>query len=288
MKSGSPLAQEQLIAAKATIQSSLQANDVAILPPMDVSDSLQLVKLLGFRTKTTILDPWYNKGIGGVRDDYKEYILEFLRLSGTMSEHVFLWGFPEIVACFVERIPTPLRLVAWLTWYYKNSPSVIRGWRSSQNACLHLSQPGAKLYPEHFLNEAQKQKWVQGKLRYIPGPTSVIEERMPTDDVIEESLLVGFVGKKEQTGHPAQKPKPVFQKLILMTTEADELVFDPMCGSGTTGDAARSVGRKAIICDHSEEYTRLSEERLQIGRVSLDYNWVLSEALDPVGMQSHD
>ena len=42
-------------------------------------------------------------------------------------------------------------------------------------------------------------------MRFIPGPNSVIEE----------SLLVGFVGKKEQTGHPAQKPEKVYERLLL-------------------------------------------------------------------------
>jgi hypothetical protein len=69
---------------------------------------------------------------------------------------VYFWGFPEIVAQFVERIPALLDLVCWLTWYYKNNPSVIRGWRSSQSACLHLSHPGATLYPERFLNDKQR------------------------------------------------------------------------------------------------------------------------------------
>jgi DNA modification methylase len=50
-------------------------------------------------------------------------------------------------------------------------------------------------------------------------------------------LLIGFVGKNEQTGHPAQKPVAVYDKLIRMVTVADDLIFDPMCGSGTTNDA---------------------------------------------------
>jgi site-specific DNA-methyltransferase (adenine-specific) len=178
-------------------------------------------------------------------------------LAGHISQHVFLWGFPEIIAGFVERIPPPLSLVAWLTWYYKNSPSVIRGWRSSQNACLHLSRPGAKLFPEHFLNEAQREKLAQGKLRYMPGPTSVIEE----------SLLCGFVGRNEQMGHPAQKPVAVFERIILMTTKENDVVLDPMSGAGTTGEAARRLGRRAILCDESEEYTRMSEERLAVARL---------------------
>ena len=252
------------------IQAALAADGVVILPPMDVEDSLSLLAGLAFRPVATIIDPWYNKGVGGVREDYKSYIIKLLSLSGVISTHVFFWGFPEIVARFIDDIPPPLGLVAWLTWYYKNNPSVIRGWRSSQNACLHLSQPGATLYPEHFLNEAQKNLQAQGKLRYMPGPTSVIEEvSLSPADVIEQALLVGFVGKKEQTGHPAQKPLGVFEKLFLMTTKAGDLVFDPMSGSGTTGEAARKLGLTAIISDESEDYTQFAEKRLRTERVRL-------------------
>lgn len=238
---------------------SLVADGIAILPPAEARQTLGKLASLGIQVQTTILDPWYNKGIGGTRNDYDAFILELLSLAADVSQHVFLWGFPEIIARFVERIPPSLVLVAWLTWYYKNSPSVIRGWRSSQNACLHLSRPGAKLFPEHFLNEVQKEKLAQGKLRYMPGPTSVIEE----------SLLCGFVGKNEQMGHPAQKPVAVFEKIILMTTQKNDLVFDPMCGAGTTGEAARTLECRAILCDESEEYIRMSEERLGVTRLGI-------------------
>ncbi|MCS7059971.1 MAG: site-specific DNA-methyltransferase [Anaerolineae bacterium] len=226
---------------------------------MDIFDSINLIKALGIMPKATILDPWYNKGYGGVKYNYREEVIAILNICASISDHIFLWGFPEIVAYFVDKLPEPLSLVAWLTWYYKNNPSVIRGWRSSQNACLHLARPGARLYPEHFLNEAQKAKQAQGKLRYMPGPTSVIEA----------PLLVGFVGRKEQTGHPAQKPISVFEPLILMATEEGDLVFDPMSGSGTTGEAARKHGRFAIICDILEEYTQIAEKRLNVERISI-------------------
>jgi site-specific DNA-methyltransferase (adenine-specific) len=240
-----------------SLHSRLDTDRVAILPPCDMVDTLERLHAAEIHAQATILDPWYNKGIGGVRDDYQAFILGLLELAGRVSDHVFLWGFPEIVAPFVERIPRPLTLVAWLTWYYKNSPSVIRGWRSSQMTCLHLSHPHARLYPEHFLNAAQRQKQAEGKLRYMPGPTSVIEE----------SLLVGFCGRNQQTGHPAQKPVAVFEQLIRMTSDEGDLIVDPMCGSGTTGVAATNLGRRAILCDESEEYTQLTEGRLQVPRM---------------------
>ncbi|MGH9130512.1 MAG: DNA methyltransferase [Acidimicrobiales bacterium] len=234
---------------------------MAVLPPMDVHDSLALVAGSSLGVTATMLDPWYNKGTGGVRPDYDDFVGRLLSGAAAVSDHVFLWGFPEIVARFVGRLPDPLVLVAWLTWYYKNNPSVIRGWRSAQMACLHLSRPGARLFPEHFLNQAQADRLAAGKLRYMPGPTSVIEGHL---DVIEESLMVGFVGRAEQTGHPSQKPARVFDTLLAMVLEPGDLVFDPMCGSGTTGAAALARGCKAILSDHDPAYVEMTAKRLGV------------------------
>jgi site-specific DNA-methyltransferase (adenine-specific) len=231
----------------------LSKGEVVILPPVDVMETVGSIR--GTVT-AAILDPWYNKGVGGVRNDYCEWLLLLLKATSEVSEHIFLWGFPEIVAPVVSVLPTNLELVAWLTWFYKNCPSVIRGWRSSQLACLHLARPKAKLYPEHFLNAAQQRLRSQGKLRYMPGPMSVIEA----------SLLVGFVGRSERTGHPAQKPKQAIEPLILMTTQPGDIVLDPMCGSGTTGAVCSERGRRAVLCDGSEEYTEMAEQRLGIHR----------------------
>lgn len=229
------------------------SNQILILPPQDVIKALSQIQK---PVTATILDPWYNKGVGGVQKNYIEWLSAVVSKTAEFSDHIFLWGFPEIVYEILSRLPAGFNLVAWLTWYYKNCPSVIRGWRSAQYTCLHLAKNDAKLYPEHFLNGAQTQKLNEGKLRYMPGPPSVIE--VP--------LNIGFVGRAEQTGHPAQKPIKVFEPLILMTTKPDDLVFDPMCGSGTTGEVCRLLNRRAILCDCSEEYIQLTEKRLGLRR----------------------
>ena len=229
----------------------LEKDGILVLPPADVIDTLRRIRQ---PVTTTVLDPWYNKGTGGTRNDYIEWLASVLAATAEISDHIFLWGFPEIVYKILDYLPEGFELIAWLTWYYKNCPSVIRGWRSSQLACLHIAKPSAKLYPEHFLNEVQLEKQGQGKLRFMPGPPSVIEA----------PLLVGFVGKAEQTGHPAQKPIKVFEPLILMTTKEGDIVLDPMCGSGTTGVVCRALKRRAILCDSSEEYIHITEKRLRL------------------------
>jgi|SRR2546422_9951344 len=226
--------------------------EITILSPQDAFDTLSDIE----KATTTILDPWYNKGVGGTVPDYDEWLVKLVAVAARCSDHIFVWGFPEIVHRVLSRLPRSFSLLSWLTWYYKNCPSVIRGWRSAQLTCLHIAKDGARIYPEHFLNEAQIDKKRQGKLRYMPGPPSVIE--VP--------LNIGFVGRKEQTGHPAQKPEKVFEPLVLMTTETGDTIVDPFCGSGTTGAVCRTLGRRAILCDGSEEYVRLTEKRLGMTR----------------------
>ena len=262
-----PPLSRRLADIKDAIDEAIDRDGVALLPPQDVKQTISLARLLNYHFDTVMLDPWYNKGFGGMQENYQSFFLDVIAQSGHISEHVYFWGFPEIVAPFVERIPAPLELVCWLTWYYKNNPSVIRGWRSSQNACLHLANPGAVLYPERFLNEKQLALMEKGKLRYMPGPTSVLDES-PTD-VIEQALLVGFVGRKEQTGHPSQKPFKVYERLLQMTVSEGGLVLDPMCGSGTVGAVAKERGFRAVLSDGSDEYTKLAEKRLGIRRLKI-------------------
>ena len=230
---------------------------IEVRPAGDVLDTLAEFHDEGRRAKCTILDPWYNKGVGGVSEGYDEFIFEMMALACRVSEHVFLWGFPEILAPLIGAAPPSHSLNAWLTWFYKNNPSVIRGWRSAQNACLHFSAKNSTMYPEHFLNKAQLQKKAEGKLRYMPGPPSVIE--CP--------LNIGFIGRTEQLGHPAQKPMMVFEPLIRMTTAPGDLVLDPMCGSGTTGTICQVLKRDAVLCDSDERWVKATEERLQNGRI---------------------
>jgi site-specific DNA-methyltransferase (adenine-specific) len=240
------------------LDQKLERYGVVILPAMEAKESMFLISSLGYRPTTTILDPWYNRGIGGVREDYVSFILEIVNNIKNNTDHLFLWGFPEIVANFVNKIDRPLEFVTWITWFFKNCPSVIRGWRSSQQACLHYATKNAKMYPENFFNAQQELRFENNQMRFIPGPNSVIEE----------PLLVGFVGKKEQTGHPSQKPEKIYEKLILMTSQIDDLIYDPMAGSGTTGAVCKNHKRKCIISDISDEYLTLAEKRLGIKRIS--------------------
>lgn len=64
--------------------------------------------------------------------------------------------------------------------------------------------------------------------------------------------------------HPAVFPEKLARDHILSWSNKGDLIFDPMCGSGTTCKIAKLNERNYIGCDVSEEYCKIAEERVRI------------------------
>jgi site-specific DNA-methyltransferase (adenine-specific) len=63
--------------------------------------------------------------------------------------------------------------------------------------------------------------------------------------------------------HPTQKPLRLVRRAILASTNEGDLVFDPFCGSGTTGVAAKELGRFFVGVEMEEEFAELAARRIQ-------------------------
>ena len=63
-------------------------------------------------------------------------------------------------------------------------------------------------------------------------------------------------------GYPTEKPVKVLKALIGQSSKRGELVLDPFCGSGSTGMAARALGRRGLLCDVDAGY---AAGRLRLG-----------------------
>ena|SRR5215207_4967247 len=62
--------------------------------------------------------------------------------------------------------------------------------------------------------------------------------------------------------HPTQKPLRLVRRALLASTQEGELVFDPFCGSGTTGVAAKELGRFFVGAELEEEFCELAGRRI--------------------------
>ena len=72
------------------------------------------------------------------------------------------------------------------------------------------------------------------------------------------------VGRNDKTLHNAPFPEKLANDHILSWSNEGDIVFDPMCGSGTTCKMAKLNNRKYIGIDISEEYCQIAKDRLEI------------------------
>ena len=80
-------------------------------------------------------------------------------------------------------------------------------------------------------------------------------------DVWEISLTKQ--SEKKQGKHPTQKPIALLEKIILASTDENDLILDPFNGSGTTGIVANRLKRRYIGIDNEKDYLDLTIRRLE-------------------------
>ena len=93
--------------------------------------------------------------------------------------------------------------------------------------------------------------------------------RMPwydNSDKIENIIRPGAYGIKKilpsKNQHPTQKPVELFELFIRLHTKPGDLVVDPFCGSGSSGVAAKKLGRSWLGCDTDIRWVEMTRRRL--------------------------
>ena len=74
-----------------------------------------------------------------------------------------------------------------------------------------------------------------------------------------EERIKGADGHK---AHPTQKPEALLHRVILTSTRPGDVILDPFFGVGTTGAAAKRLGRRYIGIERDPGYARFAEERI--------------------------
>lgn len=100
--------------------------------------------------------------------------------------------------------------------------------------------------------------------------------RVPYNVVTSYSLQIpNFIDVKKPRGkeaiadHPTQKPLKLMEWLIKLVSNRGDLVLDPFAGSGSTGEAALSLGRKVVLIEREQKYVSIIEQRLNSIKESL-------------------
>ncbi len=71
--------------------------------------------------------------------------------------------------------------------------------------------------------------------------------------------LKGDEGRKV---HPTQKPEALLYRVLLSSSKPGDVVLDPFFGTGTTGAAAKRLGRHFVGIEREQEYIDAASERI--------------------------
>ncbi|WP_341023726.1 site-specific DNA-methyltransferase [Brevundimonas diminuta] len=80
------------------------------------------------------------------------------------------------------------------------------------------------------------------------------------------ALCTGGERLKDENGdkaHPTQKPEALLHRVLLSASRVGDVVLDPFFGTGTTGAAAKRLGRHFIGIERDETYAKLAEQRIK-------------------------
>ena len=121
------------------------------------------------------------------------------------------------------------------------------GWRIKKSELQNLVQQnrvhlpkkeGANLYKKIYLHEN-------------PGK--------PCSDLWDD--IHSITQGNEIRKYPTAKPIKLLERLLLISTDPGDYVLDPMCGSGTTGEACEKLNRKCTLIDQNNDVLEIVQSR---------------------------
>ncbi len=186
---------------------------------------------------------------------------------------LYICGFSEILADLKWASSSLFKGCKWLIWFYRNKGNLGNDWGRSHESILHLRKSEQFIfnidevripYNEHTLKypkrtQAETSQFSNGKKgEYIwePNPLGAKPK-----DVFEIPTISN--GAWERTIHPTQKPVELLRKIILSSSNADSLVFDPFGGSGTTFAVAEAYQRQWLGTELDSSYCETIKERIR-------------------------
>ena len=215
-----------------------------------------------------------------------EWIVEASRVLKTTGS-LFICGFSEILADLKHPASRYFDSCKWLIWHYKNKANLGNDWGRSHESILHfrkskkfrINVDAVRIpYGRHTLKypshpQAKSSNFGDGKKRdnWTPNPLGAKPK-----DVIEIPTTCN--GSEESTPHPTQKPEELMRKLVLSSTDRDDLVVDPFSGSGTTAVVCRQLGRRWKACDLNAEYNHWAMDRIDRARPRSEDYWIAEDA----------
>ncbi len=250
-----------------------------------LGDCLELFKDIPDNSiDVTFADPPFNlkKKYSSYKDslEFQEYldwcekwIFEMVRVTKPTGS-IFLHNIPKWLTFYATYLNKLAHFKHWISW---DAPTAPMG-KSLQPAHYGILFYGKELKGTKIneLRYPHKRDRKQGYLlKDYGGKKAKIHPFGPlVSDVWTDIHRIKH--NKKRDPHPCQLPIHLLDRLILLSTDENDIVLDPFSGTGTTAISAKRLGRNYIGFELDKEYVNISKEKLKLVEpvFKLGDNWV--------------
>lgn len=223
----------------------------------------ELKKISSESVDLIVTDPPYNleKDYGETKDNlaFDEYInfsIEWLSeckriLKNTGTIYVFMgMRFISYIYDILER-KLNMKFNSWITWFYTQGIGKTKGYSPRHDDILMFTKSSNFTFNLDAIRIPQK---------YY---RSVNNMRGANPGNVWEFAHVHYCNVNRKA-HPTQKPEGLYERMILASSNENDIVVDPFVGSGTGARVCQQLNRAFIGIDNNKEYISMALERLDV------------------------
>lgn len=247
---------------------------------MDCFDFLKQVKDLS--VDLAIIDPPYNMGKADWdtfenHDDFMNFTQKWIdalipKLKNTGSIYIFNTPF-NCAFILIHLLKRGLIFQNWITWDKRDGLGTsTKKYANGQESILFFTKSNKYTFNYNDIRvpyesteriEAAKTKGIlkNGK-RWFPNPNGrLCGEVWHITSQRHKNKINGKIQKQQ---HITPKPEEMIERMILASSNKNDLVLDCFVGSGTTAIVAKRLKRNYICADKSKEYVDLAKSKLGV------------------------
>ena len=196
--------------------------------------------------------------------DYLEFLeprlIEAHRLLKPDGSLFFHIDYREVHYCKVllDQIFGRESFINEIIWAYDYGARATRRWSPKHDNILWYAKN-----PKNYTYRYEDIDRIPYMAPGLVGPEKAARGKTPTDTWWH--TIVSPNGK-EKTGYPTQKPLAILSRIIRVHTNPGDAVLDFFAGSGTTGEAALRLGRRATLVDNNPQALEVMARRLAFAK----------------------
>jgi len=217
----------------------------------------------------------------------EQWIFEMARVTKPTGS-IFLHNIPKWLTYYATFLNKYASFKHWIAW---DAPTAPMG-KSLQPAHYGIlfygkKERGTKIYE---LRHPHKRDRKQGYLLKDYGGKK--DKLHPFGPLVSDvwTDIHRIKHNKKRDPHPCQLPIHLLDRLILLSTDEDDIVLDPFSGTGTTAISAKRLGRKYIGFELDSEYVEISKRKLEATEPNfkLGNSWVSFYLNDVITIRNND